>query len=176
MKDDGLKQWAPTVFRGTKGMDMENPFRCPVCNTLLEEDRDAGFKIPPKCPYLNTLYPEMCSLHDKLYFGKWRKMEANPNEIKRAYTKLGQLLSRVKAVIREENILQGGQDVRKASDALSMANPEEEPYASVMHMDQALSYIHHAINDLLQEKQAKLHSPADYEMHYDVVLPFKEDL
>jgi len=157
-------------------MEMGNPFRCPVCNTLLEEDRDAGFKIPPQCPYRNSSYPELCSLHDKLYFGKWRKMAAVPSEIKRAYAKLGQLLSQVKEVVREENILQAQRDVQKACDALSMANPEEEPYASVMHMDQALSYIHHAINDLLQEKQAKLHSPADYEMHYDVVLPFKEDL
>jgi hypothetical protein len=82
----------------------------------------------------------------------------------------------VEEVAREENILQARQDVGKAFDALAMANPDEEPYASVQHMDQALSYIHHAINDLLQEKQAKLHSPADYEMHYDVVLPFKEDL
>lgn len=27
---------------------MGNPSRCPVCNTLLEEDKDAGFKIPPQ--------------------------------------------------------------------------------------------------------------------------------
>jgi hypothetical protein len=157
-------------------MNMGTPFRCPVCNTLMEEDKDAGFKIPSQCPYLNALYPELCSLHDKLYFGKWRKMDANPNEIKRAYAKLDQLLSRVKEIVREENILQARQDAQKARDALVMANPEDEPYASVQQMDQALSYIHHAINDLLQEKQAKLHSPADYEMHYDVVLPFKEDL
>ena len=155
---------------------MGNPFRCPVCNTLLEEDKDAGFKIPPQCPYLNTLYPELCSLHDKLYFGKWRKMVAVPNDIKRAYAKLGQLLPKVDEIVRKENSMQARQDVRKACDALAMANPDDEPYASVKHMDQALSYIHHAINDLLQEKQAKLHSPADYEMHYDVVLPFKEDL
>jgi hypothetical protein len=103
-------------------------------------------------------------------------MEAVPNEIKRAHAKLGQLLSKLEEVAREENILQAMQDVRKACDALAMANPEEDPYTSVKHMDQALSYIHHAINDLLQEKKAKLHSPADYEMHYDVVLPFKEDL
>jgi hypothetical protein len=157
-------------------MEMEHPFRCPVCNTLLEEDKDAGFKIPPQCPYLNTLYPELCSLHDKLYFGKWRKMVAVPNDIKRAYAKLGRLLSKVEEVVRKENILQAKQDVGKACGALAMANPDEEPYASVQHMDQALSFIHHAINDLLQGKQAKLHSPADYEMHYDVVLPFKEDL
>jgi hypothetical protein len=164
------------IYREPKGMEMESPFRCPVCNTLMEEDKDAGFKIPPQCPYLNTLYPELCALHDKLYFGKWRKMEAVPNEIKRAHAKLGQLLSKLEEVAREENILQAMQDVRKARDAFAMANPMEEPYASVKNMDQALSYIHHAINDLLQEKKAKLHSPADYEMHYDVVLPFKEDL
>jgi hypothetical protein len=155
---------------------MGNPFRCPVCNTLLEEDKDAGFKIPPKCPYLKTLYPELCALHDKLYFGKWRKMEAVPNEIKRAYAKLDRLFHQVREVERKENNLQAQQDLRKACDALAMANPEEDPYTSVKHMDQALSYIHHAINDLLQGKKAKLHSPADYEMHYDVVLPFKEDL
>jgi len=142
----------------------------------MEEDKDAGFKIPPQCPYRNTLFPELCSLHDKLYFGKWRKMEAHTNDIKRAYAKLDQLLSMVKEVVRGINIPQAGQDVEKACGALSMANPEEEPYASVMHMDQALSYIHHAINGLLGEKRAKLHSPADYETHYDVVLPFKEDL
>jgi hypothetical protein len=34
-----------------------------------------------------------------------------------------------------------------------MANPDEEPYTSVKHMDQAFSCIHHAINELLQEKQ-----------------------
>jgi hypothetical protein len=155
---------------------MGNPFRCPVCNTLLEEDKDAGFKIPSQCPYLNTLYPELCALHDKLYFGKWRKMDAEQNVIRRAYSKLDGLISKVGGVARKEHVPKAEQDVRNAVDALAAANPKEEPYASVKHIDQALSYIHHAINELLQEKQAKLHSPADYEMHYDVVLPFKEDL
>jgi hypothetical protein len=103
-------------------------------------------------------------------------MVAVPNEIKRAYAELGQLLSKVEEVVRKDKILQARRNVRKAYDALAMANPDEEHYASVKNMDQALAHIHHAINDLLQEKQAKLHSPADYEMHYDVVLPFKEDL
>jgi len=44
---------------------MDYPFRCPVCNTLLEEDKDTGFKIPPKCPHLNSLYPEGCSTFEK---------------------------------------------------------------------------------------------------------------
>lgn len=154
---------------------MERPYRCPVCNAPLEEDKDAGFKIPPQCPYLGTAYPELCALHDKLYFGKWRKMEAGPSDIKRGYAKLGRLLAMVKDVVERENVEAARQDIRKAGEALAMANADQEPYSSIKFMDQALSYIHHAINDLLHQKQAKLHSPADYETHYDVILPFKED-
>jgi hypothetical protein len=108
--------------------------------------------------------------------GKWRKMEAGPSEIKRAYTRLDHLLFKVKEVAWREQIGPAKRDLQKACDALAMANPEEEPYASVKFMDQALSYTHHAINDLLREKKGKLHSPAEYEGHYDVILPFKEDL
>jgi hypothetical protein len=154
---------------------MERPYRCPVCNAPLEEDKDAGFKIPPQCPYLDTAYPDLCALHDKIYYGKWRKMEADPNDIRRGYAKLGRLLSMMKEVVGRENVEPGRQDIRKAGEAFAMANANEEPYSSVKFMDQALSYIHHAINDLLQGKQKKLHSPADYETHYDVILPFKED-
>jgi hypothetical protein len=154
---------------------MERPYRCPVCNAPLEEDKDAGFRIPPQCPYLETEYPELCALHDKLYFGKWRKMEADPIDIKKGYVKLERLLSMMKEVVGREHVESARKDIRKAEDALAMANTNEEPYSSIRYMDQALSYIHHALNDLLQEKRAKLHSPADYERHYDVVLPFKED-
>jgi len=154
---------------------MERPYRCPVCNAPLEEDKDAGFKIPPECPYLVTPYPELCALHDKLYFGKWRKMEAGPNDIKRGYAKLGRLLSMMKEVVVRENVEPARRDIRKAEDVFAMADVDHDPYSSIQFMDQTLSYIHHAINDLLQEKKAKLHSPADYERHYDVILPFKED-
>lgn len=154
---------------------MERPCRCPVCNAPLEEDKDAGFRIPPECPYLGTAYPELSSLHDKLYFGKWRKMEADQNDIQRGYRKLGRLLSMMKEVVERENVEAARGDIRKAEEAFAMANAMGDPYSSVKHMDQALSYIHHALNDLLEEKKAKLHSPADYERHYDVILPFKED-
>jgi hypothetical protein len=154
---------------------MERPYRCPVCNAPLEEDKDAGFKIPPQCPYVGTVYPELSALHDKLYFGKWRKMEADPNDIKRAFGKLDRLLSKMKEVVEREKVEPARQDLRKAGEAFAMADVDEDPYSSVKYMDQALSYIHHAINDLLKEKKAKIHSPADYERHYDVILPFKED-
>src|SRR3990172_6359697 len=138
---------------------MERPYRCPVCNAPLEEDKDAGFKIPPQCPYLNTAYPELCSLHDKLYFWKWRKMEADPNDIKRAFAKLGRLLSKMKEVVEKENLEPARQNLKKAGEAFAVADVDEDPYSSIKHMDQALSYIHHAINDLLQEKRRSFIPP-----------------
>ena len=154
---------------------MERPYRCPVCRASLEEDPDAGFRVPVQCPYRNTRYPEWCSLHDKLYFGRWRKTNATQIEIRRAYSKLGVLISRLGEVVREEGVANAARDLSKALEAFSVANPEEEPYDSVKHMDRALSYVHHAINDLLLDKGEKPHSPADYERHYDVVSPFLED-
>ena len=102
-------------------------------------------------------------------------MEAGPIDIKRGYAKLGRLMAMMKEVVERVNVEPAREDIQKAECAFAMANAIEEPYSSVKFMDQALSYIHHAINDLLQEKKAKLHSPADYERHYDVILPFKED-
>ena len=90
-----------------------------------------GIEDPAAVPLSECLISRPCSLHDKLYFGKWRKMDANPNEIKRAYAKLGQLLPKVEEISRKENSMQARLDVRKACDALAMANPEDEPYASV---------------------------------------------
>ena len=172
---------------------MGKPFRCPVCHTPLVEDVDAGFKIPSQCPYENTAYPELSALHDKIYFGKWRKMDADPNDIKRAYAKIAHLLSRMDDVIGIEKVEPARRNFEKADEALSKADAGGDPYSSIKHMDQTLSYIlldslrlkttvkkninvHHALNDLLHAKKAKPHFPSDYERHYDVILPFKEDL
>jgi hypothetical protein len=79
------------------------------------------------------------------------KMEANPNDIKRAYAKLNQLLFRMKEVLEIENVNPARQNLRKAGEAFAAANVGEDPYSSVKQMDQALSCIHHAINDLLHD-------------------------
>jgi hypothetical protein len=153
---------------------MEKPYRCPVCDTPLEGDLDAGFKTPSECPYRDTAYPELCALHDKLYFGKWRKMEADRSDIRRGYKKLERLLTMIKETVERANVESVRRDIREAEEAFAMANANGDPYSAVKFMDQTLSYIHRAINDLLQAKRSKRHSPADYERHYDVVLPFKE--
>ena len=158
---------------------MERPFRCPACkfvfSTAQMEYRNSGFTAPPECPYSTTPYPELCSFHDKIYFGKWRKMDAEASDVRRAYQRIARLLSMLKEVAAHGKARGTQVNIDKSSAELAMAVPEDEPFESVKYMDRALSYAHHAINDLLREKGAKLHNPADYEKHYDTILPFKED-
>lgn len=158
-----------------EGAKMEKVPLCPVCNTPLVEDRDACFTPPSECPYQGTSYPELCSLHDRLYFGTWRKMTATVYEIKRARMKLRRLIAKVKDVAWEVDFQPAKVNVKKAYDAFEKIEPGDDPFASLKFMDHALSYAHHAINDLLHEKGEKSHSPSDFERYYDIILPFKED-
>jgi hypothetical protein len=155
---------------------MELPSRCPVCNFAFSEARDSGFIPPARCPYENTSHPELCSLHDKIYFGKWRKMDADSLDIRRAYGKIVHLLAAVGRAVAGEKIDQARLHLKKAGDILTRAYPEEDPYEAVKFMDQALSHAHMAINDLINHRGGRLHVSAEYEVHYDVILPFKEDL
>jgi len=158
---------------------MERPFRCPACKFVFStgpmEYRDSGFTAPPECPYSNTPYPELCSFHDKIYFGKWRKMDAEAFDIRRAYERIARLLSMIKEMAAHEEARGAQVNIDKSSAELAMAVPEEEPFESVKYMDRALSFAHHAINDLLRGKGSRLHNPADYERHYNSIHPFKED-
>jgi hypothetical protein len=97
---------------------MKQSVRCPVCNTPMIEDKDACFKPPKECPYKNTSYPELCALHDKIYFGTWRKMTATVYEIKRARLKLKNLISKTRDVAWKKDFQPAKLNVKKAYDAL----------------------------------------------------------
>jgi len=102
-------------------------------------------------------------------------MDAEAFDVRKAYERIARLLSMIKEVAAREKVREAQVNIEKSSSELAMAVPEEEPFESVKHMDRALSYAHHAINDLLLGKGSRLHNPADYERHYDTILPFKED-
>ncbi len=140
------------------------------------EYRNSGFTAPSECPYSTTPYPELCSLHDKIYFGKWRKMDAEAFDVRRAYERIARLLSLVKEAAIHEEARAAREHIEKSYAELAKADTDAEPFISVKFLDRALSYAHHAINDLLRKKGARLHNPADYERHYNTILPFKEDL
>jgi len=149
--------------------------RCPVCNAPLREDVDSCFTPSRECPYIHSSLPELCSLHDKIYFGTWRKMTATVYEIKRARNKIKRLLVKVMEYSRKERLESAMVNVEDALDSLEKADMEEDAFASIKYLDQALSYIHHGINSMLREKGDMTHKPSDYEKYYDIILPFKED-
>jgi len=136
-----------------------------------------AFKHPRVCPYQGSSHPELCALHDELFFGTWRKMNAGPIDIKKAYNKLKRFLIRVKEIAWDEDLQPAKLNVKKAFDSLADAAVDEDPYHAVRMMDRALSFAHHAINDLLHEKGEKPHDPGEYEKFYDITdLPFREEL
>ena len=148
---------------------------CPYCKFPLREDPDSCFSPPEECPYKDTPYPELCSLHDKIYFGKWRRMDASELDIRRAAGRIRRLLSGVRREVEREDNPSGRRHLGKAEELLSRAEALDNPYERVRYLDSSLSYIHHALNDLLHERGAKPHDPSDYERFYDIILPFREE-
>lgn len=153
---------------------MELPSRCPICNFPFSEAKESGFIPPAECPYAGAAYPELCSLHDKIYFGRWRKMDADAHDIVRGYRKIVHLLSAVGRAAAEEKDERAVHYLKQAGDVLARTSPEDDPYGAVKFLDRALSYAHHAINELIRRRGGRPHNPSDYEMHYDVVPPFTE--
>lgn len=102
-------------------------------------------------------------------------MDAEAFDVRSAHGRIARLLLLVKEAAIHEEVRAACENIDKSYSELASADPEVEPFESVKFLDRALSYAHHAINDLLREKGARLHNPADYERHYDTILPFKED-
>jgi len=102
-------------------------------------------------------------------------MDAEAFDVRRANDRIARLLSMIKETGAHEESRAAREHIDKSYSELATADSDAEPFTSVKYLDRALSYAHHAINDLLREKGARLHNPADYERHYDTILPFKED-
>lgn len=86
-------------------------------------------------------------------------------------------LKKIKEKAWEENLQPAKYNVKKAFDSLADAEALDDPFLAVRYMDRALSYAHHALNDLLHERGEKPHAPDDYERFYDVTdLPFREEM
>ena len=141
------------------GGTVDLPSRCPVCNFQFSEARDSRFVPPKQCPYAATPYPELCSLHDKIYFSHWRRMDAGSLDVRRAYGKIVHLLSAIGRIAAEDHCEQARRHLREAADVLSRSSPGEDPFHAVKFMDQALSYAHHAINGLILGRGGRPHDP-----------------
>ena len=152
---------------------------CPVCGW--EHFPAGGGRATPSaggggCPYKGEAYKGMRAGHDQIYFGRWRRMDANPIDLRRAYHQLERLLREIAAALETEDLPAARSDLGKAVEALHATGPGEDGPEALRHLDHALSYAHRVIGDLLHEKGLPPHSPADFADWFDAAeVPFREE-
>ena len=149
---------------------------CPTCGAELtyhSPKNDAGKRA---CPYEGLAYAGLRAGHDQIYFGKWRKMDAGPTDVLRAYNQIGRHLSAIGRALGDKDLPAARHDLAKAHEAYLLGDPREDTRDTLRFMDHALSYIHRVIDDLLHEMGLPPHTPMDFAEWYDVAeVPFRDE-
>ncbi|MBP2676938.1 MAG: hypothetical protein H6Q82_3 [Deltaproteobacteria bacterium] len=154
-------------------------YHCPHCGAELRGGARRSGSPPggkPGCPYDGMAYAALRAGHDAIYFGRWRRIDAPPTEIRRGYHRIGRHLDAIGAQLAGHDLPAAARDLDAALAALHAADPREECRDTLRFMDNALSYAHRAIDDLLHEKGLPPHQPMDFSEWYDVVeVPFRDE-
>ena len=154
-------------------------FRCPNCGAELWCDPwRAGTPsgVRPGCPYDGLAYAALRAGHDAIYFGPWRKMESSPYEVRRGHLQIGRHIDAVRKALAGMDLPAAQRDLALAVDAYDGADPTDVSGDSLRLLDNALSYAHRVIDDLLHEKGLPSHRPMDFSEWYDVVeVPFRDE-
>jgi len=154
-------------------------YHCPHCGAELRGDWRKGGSRPggmPGCPYDGLAYAALRAGHDAIYFGPWRRIDAPPTEIRRGFHRIGRQPGRDRGELAGRDLPAAARDLDAALAALQAADPREERRDALRFMDNALSYAHRAIDDLLHEKGLPPHQPMDFAEWYDVVeVPFRDE-
>ncbi|MBI5904038.1 MAG: hypothetical protein HZB86_00550 [Deltaproteobacteria bacterium] len=150
-------------------------FRCGTCGAELRYPGRAGGTVP-RCPYDGLPYAALRAGHDAIYFGPWRKIDASPFEVRRAYRRIGRHLEAIRKVLSGEKLPAAAGDLSLGCDAYHAADLDGASGDSLRFMDNALSYAHRAIDDLLISGGYPSHHPMDFAEWYDAVeVPFREE-
>lgn len=154
-------------------------YHCPQCGAELRCGRrasGAGAGGTPVCPYDGLARADLRAGHDAIYFGAWRRIDAPPIEIRRAYHKIRRHLDAIRSALAGLDLPAAGRDLDHADDAYLAADPREESLDVLRFMDNALSYAHRALDDLLHEQGLPPHQPMDFSEWYDAVeVPFRDE-
>ena len=151
---------------------------CPACGAELTYDsrralRSTGGKVV--CPYDGLAYAELRVGHDRIYFGRWRRMDAASIDIRRAYHELGRHLSALSQALKDKDLPAARRDLERAAREFEAEDPREESPHLLRRMDHALSYAHRALDDLLHERGLPPHDSMDFAEWYDAAeVPFRD--
>jgi len=149
---------------------------CPACGAVLASRSRVSESGEIACPYDGLAYPQLRAGHDRIYFGAWRKMDASPAEIIRAYHWIGRHLKAIERELAGKDLPAARRDLSKAAEAYHSGDPHEDSRDALRFMDHALSYAHRVIDDLLHEMGLPSHAPMDFAEWYDAVeVPFRDE-
>jgi len=171
-----------TFFPGRLGYNFPMPlFRttCTTCGAELtyhhrKEATGAGEEIV--CPYEGLAHAGLRAGHDHIYFGKWRKMDASPGDVIRAYNQIGRHLEAIGRALGDKDLPAARRDLAKAFEAYQAGDPREDARYALRFMDHALSYAHRVVDDILHEEGLPPHTPMDFARWYDAVeVPFRDE-
>ncbi|MGE5190740.1 MAG: hypothetical protein ACM3NF_11865 [Gemmatimonadota bacterium] len=164
------------------GYNFRVPFSrmiCSACGAELTYDSrralaHSGGKVV--CPYESLAHAELRAGHDRIYFGRWRKVEATSIDVRRAYHQIGRHLSAIGQALARKDVPAARRDLERALEAFRAEDPRDESPDLLRLMDRALSHAHAAIDDLLHEEGLPPHSPMDFAEWYDAVeVPFRDE-
>jgi hypothetical protein len=114
--------------------------------------------------------------HDAVYFGAWRKIEASPFEVRRAYQQIRRHIDMLARALDGKDLPAARRDLALALEAYHGADPADLSGNDLRLLDHALSFAHRALDDLLHEKGLPPHNPMDFAEWYDSVeIPFKDE-
>jgi hypothetical protein len=152
---------------------------CSACGAELVYDSHEAIKgLDGKemCPYQDRGYAALRAGHDRIYFGKWRKLDSTTTDFRRAYRQIGRHLKAIGSVLEMKDLPAAKRDLGKAIESYQAVDPEGESPDALRFLDHALSYAHLAIDDLLHEEGQPPHDPMEFSKWYDAVeVPFKEE-
>lgn len=118
----------------------------------------------------------MRAAHDRIYFGKWRKMDSTTVDVRRACHQIERHLKAIGEVLETKDRPAARRDLAKAIEALAAGDPDTGSSDALRFLDHALSYAHTAIDDLLHGEGLPPHDPMEFAKWYDAVeVPFKEE-
>lgn len=150
---------------------------CPACGAELTYDPRKAHRGTGgvTCPYNGLAFPDLRSEHDRIYFGRWRRMDAASGDIRRAYHQIGRHLSAIALALRGRDLPAARRDLERALEAFRAEDPREGNDFLLRHMDHALSYAHKAIDELLHGVGLPPHDPMGFAEWYDAAeVPFRD--
>ncbi len=141
-----------------------------ACHRRAEE-----LQAPPGPPYRGLPFAHLREAHDRLYYGAWRSPAATLRDFQRAHGQMGRHLDVLSREIERSRSAEGDKCLEKAREAFAGVDPDTSESGATLHLDNALSYAHKALNTLLRQYRMPTHDPGAFGGFYDATdVPFRE--